>query len=345
MKPLFNPAEFLPAWACGQTAPMAGALYFILRLCDLAPTQPVQFACLRHPGAERESMFILRGIEAGGENGMSPTEILALLRRLRGENANADRPANILIRPDPSREHPWLFLDDLPIQRALALCKQFAGIVIETSANNAQVRLLADRHLTQPERLQAQQVLQARLGSDSNSTSGEKWGRLPGFKNKKPSRGDAWTNLIYDTTGIRPPLAVDALASMPTAPGVISSPWGVCAPAVISSISPMPGAPSAPAVVSLSSLSISAPRPRTKADYARDALAAPLPAATEQAQGWRQEFADACQAVRAGLPEDEIIALLAARALERGKRRTQARAEEYARHILSVARQRQERAA
>jgi hypothetical protein len=334
MKPIFNPAEFMPAWAANQGAPMTAALYFILRLADLAPAVPLKFACLRHPGTPHELMFVLRGIEAGGENGLSPTEILKLLPRLRGENANAQRPANILIRPDPSQAHPWLFLDDLPTPRARALCKKFAGLVVETSANNSQVRLLSDRDLTQNQRMHAQHVLQARLGCDPNSTSGEKWGRLPGFKNKKPSRGDAWTNLIYDTTEIRAPISFHALVSS------ISSPGGVCAPA---SISPSPGAPSAPAMVSLSSFSISSPR--TKAGFAREALARPLPNANEHQAGWRQEFADACQALRAGLPNAEIVAMLATRALERGKRRTPVEAVRYAEHVLGVAQQYQDRAA
>ncbi len=322
----FDPTPYLPTWAQAMPRPMRQAIYTLEQIMLRAPGVDVHLAALHRPGTPTQQREMLGTISSTGDT--TPDDLLEMLRQARGANASPRSPANILFRPDPSSLHPWLFLDDLPTPRALALTAKISGLVIETSQGNAQIRLLADRTMSQAERGHAQKTLQSRLGGDPGSTSGEKWGRLPGFTNRKPGKTGQWTNLISDTTGIRPPISADRLLSLSLAPQ-----GGACAPA-FAFTSPARDRPKAGALAGASPVD---PHPRTKADFAHAALSKPLPAASEQAGGWRQEFADTCQALRAGLSGDEITQALADRALQRGKRRTQADAEQYARQTVQRA--------
>lgn len=317
----FDPTPYLPAWAQEMPRPMRQAIYVIEQVMLYAPGIDVHLAALHRPGTPTQQREMLGTISGTGDT--TPDDLREMLRQARGANASPRSPANILFRPDPSSLHPWLFLDDLPTPRALALTAKISGLVIETSQGNAQIRLPADRTMSQAERGHAQKTLQSRLGGDPGSTSGEKWGRLPGFTNRKPGKSGQWTNLIADTTWIHPPVSADRLLAL----GFSRPQGGACAPAVAS---PSP-ASDRPQAGALAGASPGHPRLRTKSDFAREALARPLPAASEQAGGWRQEFGDTCQALRAGLSADEITQALADRALQRGKRRTQADAEQYAR--------------
>lgn len=114
---------------------------------------------------------------------------------------NANNLANIWVRPNPEIDHPWLLLDDLPLAVANKLAGKYQCLVVETSKANCQVRLLANINLSREQRKIVQQELVKILSSkdinaDYGSTAGCKWGRLPGFRNRKPNR-DAWTNLLY----------------------------------------------------------------------------------------------------------------------------------------------------
>ncbi len=327
----FDPTPYLPAWAQAESRPMQQALHFIFALMDAAPGVDLQLAALRNPKTPRETMREIGMID--GEGGTTTADLRNLLTACRAENAG--RRSNILVRPDPSQEHPWLLIDDLPTLRALALAKEIGALVIETSRGNCQVRLLADRCLDQHQRGADQKTLQDRLQSDSGSVQGDKWGRLPGFTNQKQDKRGQWTNLLADSVGVHPPINTNALFSLHPQGGVCTS----------SPLSPSP-AVAAPSRHSAGSPSLSAANgARTKQDFARDALAKPLPAANENAQGWRQEYADCCQALRAGLPDAQIIEMLAARALDRGKRSTPAAAQQYAQMVLNAALKAQECAA
>ena len=332
----FDPYPYLPAWAQAAARPIRQALYMILALMDNAPCVDVQVAALRNPGTTQEKLRVIGVIEAAGN--ATPVDLLALLTAARGENGT--RTANILVRPDPARDHPWLFLDDLPEACARDLAHRHAAVAVETSIDargvkNCQVRLLADRPLSQAQRTDAQRVVQARLHGDEGSIAGEKWGRLPGFTSQKPGKKGQWTNLVCDTCGASPPISADALLSLSPQGGVRTS-----GGSLLSLSSPAAAASSRPSAGSagVSTLHFSSPAsPNTKQDYAREALAKPLPAASERAGGWRREYADACQALRAGLSHREIVALLAQRALERGKRRTPESAAQYAQQVLDAA--------
>lgn len=150
----------------------------LFEYCEL-----LEIAALRHVGTQDEVM--VKHAWPGNSD---------LLSWARFENAKNE--ANILIRPHPETQHPWLFLDDLPFVKANALTEKYQCIVVETSPANFQARLLASRNLELRERFEVQRVLVKSLGrdADAGSTAGCKFGRLAGFKNRKPGR-NFWTNL------------------------------------------------------------------------------------------------------------------------------------------------------
>ena len=107
---------------------------------------------------------------------------------------NTRNEANIVVRPSPYISHPWLFLDDLPYSKACKLSEKYQCIVVETSSLNFQARLLADRDLSIDERTNVQRALVSKLmvgdvsNADNGSTAGDKFGRLPNFRNKKVNK-------------------------------------------------------------------------------------------------------------------------------------------------------------
>ncbi len=142
------------------------------------------------------------------------TQPLSYLVSARRANA---RGANILIRPGQTTSHPWLLLDDLPLQRLRDLVTSIAGLAVQTSQDQGQAWLLADRALTQAERGAVQRSLAQRLNADPGATGGGQFGRLPGFKNQKPGRGN-WTNLLVDSTSKVNPLPCARLLAPPGQP-------------------------------------------------------------------------------------------------------------------------------
>ena len=123
---------------------------------------------------------------------------------LAASNANTEG-ANILVELlDDS--HPWLFIDDVRLDLALAYASRWASLVLETSADNAQLRVLASRPIASGEpRLALQRVLMSVLGGDAGSTSPTKFGRLAGFPNRKVGKDGMPTILHANTTASSPP--------------------------------------------------------------------------------------------------------------------------------------------
>jgi len=326
----FDPTPYLPHWARAESRPMRQAIYTIEQIMLHAPGVGLQIAALHRPGTRDERLEALGTVDSLGNT--TADELREILRQARGANCSKRSPANILFRPDPAVEHPWLFADDLSTERLLALASQISCIAIETSQGNGQARLLADRPMNQAERGAAQRVLSQRLGGDPGSSSGEKWGRLPGFTSQKPGKQGQWTNILCDSTGIRPVIPADRLLSL--APGGVRasiSPSPSPSPAAAASSRPPAGSPG------FSPASLSRIRALTKADYARDALQRGGPAANEGEGGYRQDMAAACQALRAGIPHHEILRAISDRALARGKRRGEADALKYAQATLRAA--------
>jgi hypothetical protein len=128
-------------------------------------------------------------------------EAVKALPWARSENAARH---DIYIRParyidgEPA-SWPMVFLDDVPPQMAKAISDKYASCVIETSPGRCHVWIATQQTLDEQQRAAVQTNLVARLRAlsisyaDPASTSGEHFGRPPGFKNWK--RGGCWSNL------------------------------------------------------------------------------------------------------------------------------------------------------
>ena len=228
--------------------------------------------------------------------------------------------AQILIRPDPSARHPWLLVDDVPAAVALAFAARRGALVVETSPGNAQLRVLADRPLSLPERTAAQRALRAHLGGDTGSIAGDKWGRLPGFRNVKPGRAGCWTNLLRHDLAGRPVSAAALLAQAQT----------VAAPAVASAPALDPPLPSALPGRGCVASGQGSP-------LARRAGGARPQAGQSGTDRSANHFAFACHALRRGENPAAITSKIANRAMQDGKRHDEAAAMAYALGVVAAA--------
>ena len=132
----------------------------------------------------------------------------------RAENA---QQADIYGRPARGRSWPLVFVDDVAVDRALAVAREVDVLLVETSpVGGCHVWLRCDRALTEDERTRVQRTWIARLDADPASVSGEHLGRLAGFKNWK--RGGCWVNVRAAAQG-RPWLTVDDLKATPPSSG------------------------------------------------------------------------------------------------------------------------------
>lgn len=98
-----------------------------------------------------------------------------------------------------------VFLDDVPPTMAKSIADKYPSCVIETSTGRCHVWIATKQALTEQQRAAVQTSLVKRLHAlsisyaDPASTSGEHFGRSPGFKNWK--RGGVWSNLKWVTSG------------------------------------------------------------------------------------------------------------------------------------------------
>lgn len=225
----------------------------------------------------------------------SVADLERLMAWLRAENSLRD--GQVLVRPYPGQPHPWLILDDLPIPRALAVAGKYAALAVETSTGNSQVRLLANSSLTTEERGRVQAALCELAGADKGSAAGDKWGRLPGFTNRKPSRRGQWTNLLADST-----LTLTRPAFDPT-------PF-------------------------LTDLHL---HPANQQPVAGGVWANPPSPRHDGQGGYVEEFSFACHRLRDGWEPARVIDAVADHAAGRGKRRTAAQARQYAERTVAAA--------
>ncbi len=134
-------------------------------------------------------------------------QMMEALSWARHANANNH---DIYIRParyvsGKSASWPMVFLDDVPPYAADAIAEKYSTCVIETSPGLCHVWLAVQIALTEQQRKAVQAFLVAKLLSvssglaDMRSTSGEHFGRAPGFKNWK--RHGLWSNLRGITSG------------------------------------------------------------------------------------------------------------------------------------------------
>ena len=146
-----------------------------------------------------------------------------MLAWARARNAHG---AQVWVRPAAElAASPFLMLDDVRIARAMAVPHKYAAAVIETSPGNAQVWLRASRHLTREQRQDVLRSLCRLIGSDPGAISEPRWGRMPGFRDRKPGRS-GWTNTVVLAEGRQfdpsPHLAAAAPAGTPAATGFVA---------------------------------------------------------------------------------------------------------------------------
>ena len=301
-----EPVEWL------RLPPEAAARRFIgvmLRFCD-----SVEIAALHNPQTTAERMERLGSVEASDGDAV----VADLLRLARGANARGN--ANILVRPDPAVHHPWLLVDDLPLTLGIEFAEQMAALVVETSSGNCQVRLLTSIPLDAEGRHAAQEIICERFGSDPGSTAGDKWGRLPGFTQRKPGKAGQWTNLKADSTQDRGPVGVEHIIKL--GESQIQQEHIEANEAAFASFSPPRGG--------VGSLVLPASGMHPSLGTARQGGEG----------GYRNEFAFACHSLRAGLPPSAVASKVAANALARGKRRTPDAARLYAEKLVAAAQSR-----
>lgn len=133
---------------------------------------------------------------------------------LRAQNAAGH---DVYFRPHRHMSWPVVFLDDLPPPLAIRIAAKYPAAVIETSPGSCHLWLVTNRPLTEVQRTGLQKDLVARLAgaADPASVSGSHWGRLPGFRNHKPSRR-CWVNpRVYSKDSL--PLTLP-LTTTPCAP-------------------------------------------------------------------------------------------------------------------------------
>ena len=271
---------------------------------------PLELGVLTHIGTPDSGDVWSRILAPGAD----PARLMAWCSAMQ-----KNERAQIWIRPDPAVTHPWLLVDDVPVADALAFAARRAALVIETSPGNTQLRVLSDQPLSMLERTQAQRVLCAHLHGDPGSIAGDKWGRLPGFKNQKPGR-DCWTNLLRRDLAGRPVSATALLAHAIAAPAVASAP---AAPALLPSALPgrgcVPSGQGSPSAL--------------RAHGARPVAGQSGRSGDRSAK----HFAYACHALRRGEDPALIARKVADRALQDGKRGNETAAMAYALGLVATA--------
>ena len=116
------------------------------------------------------------------------SRLLRMLRYLKYRNANG---AHIYTRP--TGESPYTLLDDLtPAAIARLAAEGYApAAVVETSPGNFQAWLRHPQPLTKELGTLAAKILAEQYGADRSAADWRRFGRMPGFTNRKPQHRDA----------------------------------------------------------------------------------------------------------------------------------------------------------
>lgn len=172
----------------------------------LKPAQQVNtfLDWMQEVGVDRFDLALIRfaqdpqGVFIPGSVQLDRAGVVKSLPWLRYENS---RGAGVYIRPARGNAWPILFLDDVSPEAAHGLANRHACVLVETSLDLFHVWLATDREMGERERYENQSSLAKKVGADSGSLSGEHWGRLPGFTNRKPGKESVWVNLRRVTDG------------------------------------------------------------------------------------------------------------------------------------------------
>lgn len=108
---------------------------------------------------------------------------------------------DVYIRPARGVSHPIVFLDDLPPRKAKGIAHKYGALVVETSAGNCQVWVRTIRPLSESERATVQRALAALIGADPMSVSGDHFGRAAGYRNRKVGRNDFLVRVLEASDG------------------------------------------------------------------------------------------------------------------------------------------------
>ncbi len=188
----------------------------------------VQLDWFEHHGVDLFDLAVQRPTGTWMQQGRSINRaaLQQLLPWCRFENA---RGANVYIRAHRHRSWSLVFLDDVACADAQSIARAHPALVVETSPNRCHVWIRTSAGLDEGQRLRCQRHLAALPGvngclADPGSISGEHWGRLAGFRNRKPGR-DGWVNLLRASRGLPPfqvsdlRLTAEASASFSPTPG------------------------------------------------------------------------------------------------------------------------------
>lgn len=108
---------------------------------------------------------------------------------------------DVYLRPARGIAWPVVFLDDLSPRVAQGIARKYASLVIETSAGNCQVWIRALRALPESDRSSVQRSLVARVGADPGSVSGDHFGRAAGYRNCKKGRNGFVVKVLTASDG------------------------------------------------------------------------------------------------------------------------------------------------
>lgn len=166
----------------------------------MKPTEQIQVQLdwLELHGVDRFDLAVQRssGVWMSQSPSLTRQRLEQCLPWCRAENT---RGANVYVRPSGRSPWPVIFLDDVALIDAVALAEAHPSLVVETSPDRCHVWINTDRALDERSRFAVQKRLAAGSATDgrladAGSVSGDHWGRLAGFRNRKPTR-DCWVNV------------------------------------------------------------------------------------------------------------------------------------------------------
>lgn len=116
---------------------------------------------------------------------------------------NQQKNHGVHIRPARGYDCGCVFLDDVPIDGAGKIAKKYAALVIETSQENCQLWIATTEQLTESSRKVVQKAIAEKIGADAKGISGEHFGRAAGYKNTKQGRGGFIVRVRHAATGAK----------------------------------------------------------------------------------------------------------------------------------------------
>ena len=129
------------------------------------------------------------------QNGIGNLDLDGVLRRLPWLRAENARGSEIYFRPARGGDWPVVVLDDLSTKQSSKLSRKYQCWIVKTSEDRHHAWVLTDgAQLNAFQRFCVQKQLAGIGWGDPAAVSGDRFGRIPGFKNWK--RGGVWVNLV-----------------------------------------------------------------------------------------------------------------------------------------------------